>query len=206
MQVAATAFARDYLKTIETSVMGSLGEAGYFVDPTVAEVETAFLPWLMKRVNVQVDKARVARALADDLIRNAHEVGQDRHQRLVAAIMVNRARRDEHRRRLEERHTQKEAWHDVGTEDARSQAVQAHEQRLREEAARQAELKRLEEERLAEEQRKKEEEEEAKRREEAEAAAAAAAGAAGGEPPQEGEEEGDQAGAGPAPPEEEDDQ
>ncbi|KAJ3111867.1 Radial spoke head protein 3 [Phlyctochytrium bullatum] len=70
-KVAARAFAQAYLANLVPSVLDNLSTNGYFYDAVEKEIETLFLPWLSNEVDKNVDKLRMARALADDIIRNA---------------------------------------------------------------------------------------------------------------------------------------
>lgn len=69
-KLAARAFAQSYLQDLVPSVFGTLHDHGYFYDPVERDVETQFMPWLMESVTVELNKARVARAVLDSIIRD----------------------------------------------------------------------------------------------------------------------------------------
>ncbi|XP_031569994.1 radial spoke head protein 3 homolog [Actinia tenebrosa] len=68
-KIAARAFAQSYLADLVPSVFGSLNENGYFYDPVERDVETYFMPWLMERVDENLDQSMLARTLLDVIIR-----------------------------------------------------------------------------------------------------------------------------------------
>ena len=67
-KVVARTFAKGFLSELQNSVFSNLSEAGYFVDPVEDEVSREFVPWLHDAVEMNLDRMRVARALADDVI------------------------------------------------------------------------------------------------------------------------------------------
>eukprot|EP00794_Sanderia_malayensis_P000030 gene30-621_t len=69
-KIAARAFAQSYLSDLIPSVFGTLNENGYFYDPVDRDVETYFMPWLMESVKDRLNKSRLARSIADGLIRD----------------------------------------------------------------------------------------------------------------------------------------
>lgn len=68
-KIAARAFAQSYLQDLVPSVFGTLQDHGYFFDPVERDIESEFMPWLMKGVESEMSKARVARNCLDFIIR-----------------------------------------------------------------------------------------------------------------------------------------
>eukprot|EP00112_Aurelia_sp_Birch-Aquarium-sp1_P004488 Seg1509.11 transcript_id=Seg1509.11/GoldUCD/mRNA.D3Y31 product="Radial spoke head protein 3" protein_id=Seg1509.11/GoldUCD/D3Y31 len=77
-KIAARAFAQSYLSDLIPSVFGTLSDNGYFYDPVDRDVETYFMPWLMNSVEDKLEKARLARLMADTIIR---DVVNNRHSK-----------------------------------------------------------------------------------------------------------------------------
>merc|ERR1712115_458588 len=67
-KMAARNFARNYLQDLVPGVFSSLEDSGYFYDVVEREVETDFMPWLMKDIVSAHSKAQQARALLDHII------------------------------------------------------------------------------------------------------------------------------------------
>ncbi|KAK3734063.1 hypothetical protein QZH41_015839 [Actinostola sp. cb2023] len=68
-KIAARAFAQSYLADLVPSVFGSLNENGYFYNPVERDVETFFMPWLMDRVDENLNQSMTARHLLDAIIK-----------------------------------------------------------------------------------------------------------------------------------------
>lgn len=68
-KIAARAFAQSYLADLVPSVFGTLSDNGYFFDPVERDVEEGFLPWLMDRVEDQLEKSIMGRSVLDNLLR-----------------------------------------------------------------------------------------------------------------------------------------
>eukprot|EP00992_Anisonema_acinus_P011265 TRINITY_DN7273_c0_g1_i1.p1 TRINITY_DN7273_c0_g1~~TRINITY_DN7273_c0_g1_i1.p1 ORF type:complete len:328 (-),score=104.14 TRINITY_DN7273_c0_g1_i1:75-1058(-) len=77
-KLASRLFAQQFLKNLENRVFGRLEDEGWFYDTVQREVETQFFPWLMGRMEMEMDKKRKARNLVDDLIKNAVSKMQQR--------------------------------------------------------------------------------------------------------------------------------
>ncbi|KPP56680.1 hypothetical protein Z043_125677 [Scleropages formosus] len=72
-KIAAWAFAKQYLSELLPRVYGMLRDKGYFYDPVERDVETEFLPWVIKEVNNTLGKRYVARTILNTLIRDIAE-------------------------------------------------------------------------------------------------------------------------------------
>merc|ERR1711976_190227 len=68
-KIAARAFAQSYLADLVPSVFGTLSDNGYFFDPVERDVEEGFLPWLMDRVEGQMNKHVLGRTVMDSILR-----------------------------------------------------------------------------------------------------------------------------------------
>lgn len=69
-KISARAFAQSYLADLVPSVFGSLNENGYFYDPVERDVETYFMPWLLEKVEGELNQSVVARTVLDAIIRD----------------------------------------------------------------------------------------------------------------------------------------
>eukprot|EP00998_Keelungia_sp_KM082_P005967 NODE_2248_length_1103_cov_176.490779_g2230_i0.p1 GENE.NODE_2248_length_1103_cov_176.490779_g2230_i0~~NODE_2248_length_1103_cov_176.490779_g2230_i0.p1 ORF type:complete len:319 (-),score=83.55 NODE_2248_length_1103_cov_176.490779_g2230_i0:74-1030(-) len=80
-KLAARTYAQQYLVNLENRVFARLEDEGWLYDGVEREVETEFMPWLMEAVEKNLDKKRRAKALVDDLIKQAHtKVAQELDQ------------------------------------------------------------------------------------------------------------------------------
>lgn len=70
-KLCARMFAKSFLSTLELRVLGRLQDEGWFHDAVEREVETEFMPWLMAETDSEMNKARRAQKLVDELIRAA---------------------------------------------------------------------------------------------------------------------------------------
>jgi len=70
-KLASRLFATSFLKNIEGQVYARLEDEGWFYDSVEREVETEFFPWLMTRMDAEMENKRKARALVDELIKMA---------------------------------------------------------------------------------------------------------------------------------------
>merc|ERR1711976_975336 len=68
-KIAARAFAQSYLADLVPSVFGTLSDNRYFYDPVERDVEEGFLPWLMDRVEEQMNKHVLGRTVLDSILR-----------------------------------------------------------------------------------------------------------------------------------------
>merc|ERR1711976_137033 len=75
-KIAARAFAQSYLADLVPYVFGTLSDNGYFYDPVERDVEEGFLPWLMDRVEEQINK-QVEQARQEQLSRDASQTAAD---------------------------------------------------------------------------------------------------------------------------------
>jgi len=104
-KVAAAAFARRYVQSVRSSVMGRLVSEGFFFDPLAREVETSVLPRVTEGAARRLERMGAARAMADALVRAALGAGRKRRAEEVARLEEEEARRRaeaEARRREEE--------------------------------------------------------------------------------------------------------
>ncbi|XP_055014714.1 radial spoke head protein 3 homolog [Boleophthalmus pectinirostris] len=67
-KIAARAYTQQHLANLVPSIFKSLRCHGFFVDTVQTDVETNFLPWLMKEVHSTSDKKYAARSVLDDII------------------------------------------------------------------------------------------------------------------------------------------
>ncbi|NXX12993.1 RSPH3 protein, partial [Podargus strigoides] len=67
-KIAARAFAQRYLTDLIPSVFNNLRESGFFYDPIERDIETEFLPWLMKEVEETLERKALGRTVLDSLI------------------------------------------------------------------------------------------------------------------------------------------
>ncbi|XP_065057175.1 radial spoke head protein 3 homolog B-like [Rhopilema esculentum] len=130
-KIAARAFAQSYLSDLIPSVFGTLNDNGYFYDPVDRDVETYFMPWLMDSVETQLEKATLARKIADSIIRNVvinrHDnytkLDEEVEKRIRAAIEAARAaaaekeREDTDATQQESENTSEEAKDDAAAQD-----------------------------------------------------------------------------------------
>lgn len=70
-KLAARLYASQFLTQLEDQVYARLEDEGWFYDPVEREVEVDFLPWLLSRVDTELDHRRTAQALVDELIKAA---------------------------------------------------------------------------------------------------------------------------------------
>jgi|UniRef100_A0A7S4GDR1 hypothetical protein len=70
-KLASRLYATQFLRNLENQVFGRLEDEGWFYDGVEREVETEFYPWLMSKVDAELDNRRKARSLVDELIRIA---------------------------------------------------------------------------------------------------------------------------------------
>lgn len=64
-------FAEQFLKNLENRVYAQLEDEGYFHDTVQRKVEEEFYPWLMSRMEFELNEKRQARQLVNDLIARA---------------------------------------------------------------------------------------------------------------------------------------
>ncbi|XP_001633128.2 radial spoke head protein 3 homolog [Nematostella vectensis] len=106
-KIAARAFAQSYLADLVPSVFGSLNENGYFYDPVERDVETYFMPWLMGRVDVNLNRSLVARTVLDAIIRHVVTKRQQVYGKLDEELRLSMekeimARAAEQKKKIEE--------------------------------------------------------------------------------------------------------
>jgi hypothetical protein len=70
-KLCARMFSKAFLGTLELRVLSRLQDEGWFHDAVQREVETEFVPWLYAQTGAELDKARRAQRLVDELIRAA---------------------------------------------------------------------------------------------------------------------------------------
>ncbi|NXV72455.1 RSPH3 protein, partial [Atlantisia rogersi] len=64
-KIAARAFAQHYLADLIPSVFNNLRDSGYFYDPIERDIETEFLPWLMREVEETLERKVLGRMMVD---------------------------------------------------------------------------------------------------------------------------------------------
>ena len=97
-KVAARSFAKGFLAELHSSVVDNLRDAGFFYDPLEAEVSNTFLPWLLDEMDGTLEKQRIARELADQLVAAAgmrHAVAAAEASKLKAEIEAAKAKAEE---------------------------------------------------------------------------------------------------------------
>uniref|UniRef100_A0A3P8VWK5 Radial spoke head 3 n=1 Tax=Cynoglossus semilaevis TaxID=244447 RepID=A0A3P8VWK5_CYNSE len=67
-KIAARAFTREMLANLFPAIFTSLRRDGFFYDQTQQEIEKFFLPWLVTKINNNVDTRFIARRVMDDVI------------------------------------------------------------------------------------------------------------------------------------------
>eukprot|EP00993_Chasmostoma_nieuportense_P002000 NODE_2832_length_1083_cov_7.706067_g2701_i0.p1 GENE.NODE_2832_length_1083_cov_7.706067_g2701_i0~~NODE_2832_length_1083_cov_7.706067_g2701_i0.p1 ORF type:complete len:330 (-),score=129.12 NODE_2832_length_1083_cov_7.706067_g2701_i0:92-1057(-) len=70
-KLASRMYAQQFLHNLENRVFARLEDEGWFFDSVEREVETNFFPWLMTRMETEIERRRQARKLMDDLIKAA---------------------------------------------------------------------------------------------------------------------------------------
>ena len=70
-KLCARMFSKSFLSTLELRVLSRLQDEGWFHDAVEREVETEFMPWLMSQTDAELQKARRAQQMVDELIRQA---------------------------------------------------------------------------------------------------------------------------------------
>lgn len=68
-KIAARAYAQNYLMDMIPIVFGKLKDSGYFYDPVSRDIESNFIPSLIKNIQSKCDEAELARIVMDDLLR-----------------------------------------------------------------------------------------------------------------------------------------
>jgi len=68
-KIAARAYSQNYLMDMIPIVFGKLKDSGFFYDPVARDIESNFIPSLIKNVQVKCDEAELARVVMDELLR-----------------------------------------------------------------------------------------------------------------------------------------
>lgn len=71
-QAAATT-AKDFYTELQAKLVNTLAGAGFFFDPTLKQVQSTFLPWLVKRVGSKLEEVSQARRGVDMIIDAAQQ-------------------------------------------------------------------------------------------------------------------------------------
>lgn len=87
-KMAAKAFAKSYLADLVPSVFNNLRENGYFYDPVERDVETGFMPWLMRDTVEELDQQGLARIMLDNFIRDVVAKRHDEYERLAETLKL----------------------------------------------------------------------------------------------------------------------
>lgn len=87
-KISARAFAQSYLADLVPSVFGSLNEHGYFYDPVERDVETYFMPWLLEKVEGELNRSIVSRTVLDAIIRDVVQKRFEAYHKLEEAARL----------------------------------------------------------------------------------------------------------------------
>lgn len=68
-KIAARAYSQNYLMDMIPIVFGKLKDSGFFYDPVARDIESNFIPSLIKNVQSKCDEAELARIVMDELLR-----------------------------------------------------------------------------------------------------------------------------------------
>lgn len=94
-KIAARAFAQSYLADLVPSVFGTLSDNGYFYDPVERDVEQGFIPWLMERVEEQIERSVLGRTVLDGLLREVVQQRADAFEKLEEKLRQEALEREE---------------------------------------------------------------------------------------------------------------
>lgn len=83
-KISASAFAKNYMSGIESSVLDRLSKMAYFYDPVEREVETDFLPWISKLAQSKVETQAQAYEMAGDAVAAVMEHGKAVYEEATA--------------------------------------------------------------------------------------------------------------------------
>lgn len=67
-KISARSSAKNFLGDLFGTVFSALGESGYFYDAVERDVETGFMPWLMKQVEANLARKSLATSLVDSVV------------------------------------------------------------------------------------------------------------------------------------------
>lgn len=87
-KISARAFAQSYLADLVPSVFGSLNENGYFYDPVERDVETYFMPWLLEKVEGELNQSIISRTVLDAIIRDVVQKRFEAYHKLEEAARL----------------------------------------------------------------------------------------------------------------------
>eukprot|EP00657_Telonema_sp_P-1_P007814 TRINITY_DN2804_c0_g1_i1.p1 TRINITY_DN2804_c0_g1~~TRINITY_DN2804_c0_g1_i1.p1 ORF type:complete len:246 (-),score=56.30 TRINITY_DN2804_c0_g1_i1:150-887(-) len=83
-KISASAFAKNYMSGIESSVLDRLSKIAYFYDPVEREVESEFLPWLTQLAKDKFATSAVGYQLASVASELAVEMGEKAYEDSIA--------------------------------------------------------------------------------------------------------------------------
>jgi hypothetical protein len=85
-KIAATAFARSYLGSLRRNIFSQLHDSGHFYDTVRREMEQFIMPGLLQEVASRMaTRQEAARAITDDLLASALELGKKKYEDGLAA-------------------------------------------------------------------------------------------------------------------------
>jgi hypothetical protein len=89
-KLAAKAFAKSYLSDLVPSVFNNLRENGYFYDPVNRDLETGFMPWILKSTSHQLEQNMLGRLLLDSILRAVIEKRENDYKQLEQKLKEGR--------------------------------------------------------------------------------------------------------------------
>lgn len=126
-KISARAFAQSYLADLVPSVFGSLNENGYFYDPVERDVETYFMPWLLRRVEGELNRSVISRTVLDAIIRDVVQRRFEVYHKLEEAARLA-VEQEAAAKAAEERKKAEEIAAKAAAEEAKAQAAEQGDQ------------------------------------------------------------------------------
>jgi len=126
-KISARAFAQSYLADLVPSVFGSLNENGYFYDPVERDVETYFMPWLLQRVEGELNQSVISRTVLDAIIRDVVRRRFEVYHKLEEAARLA-VEQEAAAKAAEERKKAEEIAAKAAAEEAKAQAAEQGDQ------------------------------------------------------------------------------
>merc|ERR1712228_979037 len=69
-RIEAQRIATEFLENIENAVFAELDKRGHFYDPIIKEIETMFMPNLLRNVEKKINNNKITNIIIDDIIKN----------------------------------------------------------------------------------------------------------------------------------------
>lgn len=126
-KISARAFAQSYLADLVPSVFGSLNENGYFYDPVERDVETYFMPWLLRRVEGELNRSVISRTVLDAIISDVVQRRFEVYHKLEEAARLA-VEQEAAAKAAEERKKAEEIAAKAAAEEAKAQAAEQGDQ------------------------------------------------------------------------------